>query len=76
MRSGKVVLVVPFGGEIHKVEPKTLQVESAPCKRLWAGTRTTYCPQSLRPGPWLVSGLQEKQHARLMLISFNVCLEQ
>lgn len=76
VRSGKVVLVVPFGGKTHEVEPKTLQVGSAPCICMWAGTRATYCPQSLHPCPGLVPGLQEKQHARLMLISFNVCLEQ
>lgn len=71
-----MVLVVPFGGETHKVGPKTLQSASAPCIRTQACTRVTYCPQSLHPGPGLIPGLQEKQHARLMLISFNVCLEQ
>lgn len=76
VRSGKVVLVVPFGGETHKVGSKTLQAASVPCICPQAGTRATNCPQSLHPGPGLVPGLQEKQHARLMLISFNVCLEQ
>lgn len=75
VRSGKVVLVVPFGGETHEVA-KTLQATSTPCICTQAGTRATYCPQSLHLGSGLVPGLQEKQHARLMLISFNVCLEQ
>lgn len=70
------MLVVPFGGETQEVGPKTLQAVSAPCLCTQAGTRATYCPQSLHLGPGLLPGLQEKQHARLMLISFNVCLEQ
>lgn len=75
VRRGKVVLVVPFGGETQ-VGPKTVQAASAPCICTQAGARAMYCPQSHHPGPGLVPGPQEKQHARLMLISFNVCLEQ
>lgn len=47
VRSGKVVLVVPFGGETHKVGPKTLQAASAPCIRTQAGTRPCTVPKAL-----------------------------
>lgn len=84
MRGGKAVVVVPFGGETLKVQdlrccrqqvlPQQPQPR-APRTGTQPRARAMCCPQSLHPAAGLVPGLQEKQHARLMLTSFNVCLQ-